>query len=208
MKLWKWIRIIPLLAAAAMLFISFLFPMWEIYLEANMYPNDIGMAIYATRPADPPDVATMDGGLHELNVLNHYIGMRPIKADLPIFKVLPTLIVILGILLILCAFVKKKWLLLVVTGLFALTSVYGVATLFYRIYSFGHDLNPHAAIKVPPFTPGIWGQNKLAQFTTYSYFDWGTYFLVIAFVVSVLVLFVDWWLEKRQKNRGMTEQTA
>ncbi len=208
MKIWGKIRVIPLLAAAAMLFVSFKFPMWEIYLEANMYPNDIGMAIYATHPGDPPDVAEMDGGLHELNVLNHYIGMRPIKADLPVFKILPVWIVVLGILLILCAFIRKLKLMLTTVILFALMSVYGVATLIYRIYSYGHNLRPDAAIKVPPFMPGIWGQNKLAQFTTYSYFDWGTYFLVIAFVVAFLVLVVDWRIQKRQAGEGMTEQSA
>ncbi len=208
MKIWGKIRFIPLLAAAAMLFVSFKFPMWEIYLEANMYPNDIGMAIYATHPGDPPDVAEMDGGLHELNVLNHYIGMRPIKADLPVFKILPVWIVVLGILLILCAFIRKLKLMLTTVILFALMSVYGVATLIYRIYSYGHNLRPDAAIKVPPFMPGIWGQNKLAQFTTYSYFDWGTYFLVIAFVVAFLVLVVDWRIQKRQAGEGMTEQSA
>ena len=207
MKLWGKIRIIPLLAAAVMVFLSFKFPMWEIYLEANMYPNDIGMAIYATHPGDPPDVAEMDGGLHELNVLNHYIGMRPIRADLPVFKILPALMVIVGVMLILSAFIRKFKMILATVIVFALMSVYGVATLIYRIYSYGHNLRPDAAIKVPPFMPGIWGQNKLAQFTTYSYFDWGTYFLVIAFVVAFLVLAVDWWLQKKAGG-GMKEQTA
>ena len=207
MKLWGKIRIIPLLAAAVMVFLAFKFPMWEIYLNANMYPNDIGMAIYATHPGDPPDVAEMDGGLHELNVLNHYIGMRPIRADLPVFKILPTLMVIVGVLLILSAFIRKLKMILITVIVFALMSVYGVATFLYRIYSYGHNLDPHAAIKVPPFMPGIWGENKLAQFTTYSYFDWGTYFLVIAFVVSFLVLVVDWRL-RRKAGKGMSEQTA
>ncbi len=207
MKLWSKIRIIPLLAAAVMVFLSFKFPMWEIYLEANMYPNDIGMAIYATHPGDPPDVAEMDGGLHELNVLNHYIGMRPIRADLPVFKILPTLMVIIGVMLILSAFIRKLKMILATVVVFAMMSVYGVATLIYRIYSYGHNLRPDAAIKVPPFMPGIWGQNKLAQFTTYSYFDWGTYFLVIAFVVAFIVLVVDWRLQKKVGS-GVIEQTA
>lgn len=208
MKLWGKTRIIPLLAAAAMMFVSFWFPMWKIYLVANMYPNEIGMSIYATRPGDPPDVAEMDGGINELNVLNHFIGMQPIRADLPVFKILPVWIVLVGVMLMISAFVKKKKVLPITVGLFALLSVYGVGTLIYRVYSYGHDLDPRAAIKIPPFMPGIWGENKLAQFTTYSYFDWGTYLLVIAFVVSALALFVDWRLEKRQASSGMTEEPS
>lgn len=66
-KYWNKIRTLILIIAGIILLVSFFFPIWKIYLNANMYPNDIGMAIYAYKPGDPPDVKEIDGGLAELN---------------------------------------------------------------------------------------------------------------------------------------------
>lgn len=204
-KYWDKIRIPLLVIAGILILISFLFPIWKIYLNANMYPNDIGMAIYAYKPGDPPDVKEMDGGLTELNILNHYIGMRPIKTDLLVFKLLPALFSLIAILLIVSAFWRKKGLLIGTALLFTLTSIYGWVTFVYTLYVFGHDLKSEAAIKVPPFMPGIYGENRLAQFTTWSYFDWGLYLPVISFVLCWLVLFLD-RLKKNRDSRLIPEK--
>jgi hypothetical protein len=56
---------------------------------------------------------------------------------------------------------------------------------FYRkLYLYGHELDPTAAVKVPPFMPPIFGHQTLANFEVYSYPEFGSY----AMVVSLLLL--------------------
>jgi hypothetical protein len=100
-------------------------------------------------------------------------------------------LVIAAVACVVAAFVRKKWASFAVVALFAAISVGGIFALVYNLYSFGHHLDPTAAIKIDPFMPGIYGEHKLAQFTTYSDFYWGTYLLVIAFLLIVAAWVVD-----------------
>jgi hypothetical protein len=50
--------------------------------------------------------------------------------------------------------------------------------------------------------PGFYGEHTLAQFTTMSDFYWGTYLLVIAFALMVVV----WVLDVRTCRRGAEPQ--
>ncbi len=185
-------RFLILFAAAALIIVSMRYPMWYMYLDSNNFPNGIGMSIWATHPGDPEDIAQLDGGLKEVNVLNHFIGMKEISTEtLPVFSVLPVVLVIMAFACVIAAFVRKKWASFSVVILFAVISVSGVIVLIYSLYSFGHNLDPTAAIKIDPFMPGIYGEHKLAQFTTYSNFYWGTYLLVFAFILTVAAWVID-----------------
>jgi len=175
-----------------LIIVSIRYPMWYMYLDSNNFPNGIGMSIWATHPGDPEDIAKLDGGLKEVNVLNHFIGMKEIsKETMPIFSVLPVVLVILAIACVAAAFIRKKWASSAVVILFALVSAGGVFALAYSLYTFGHNLDPTAAITIDPFMPGIYGEHSLAQFTTYSNFYWGTYLLVIAFLFTVVAWVID-----------------
>lgn len=192
MKLAVGARFVVLIAAAVLIIVSMRYPMWYMYLDSNNFPNGIGMAIWATHPGDPEDIAQLDGGLKEVNVLNHFIGMKEIsKETMPVFKVLPVVLVILAMACVAAALYRRQWTSLAVVILFAATSMGGVIALIYNLYSFGHNLDPTAAIKIDPFMPGIYGEHKLAQFTTYSDFYWGTYLLVIAFLLTVVAWVID-----------------
>lgn len=191
MKTMAVLRSVLLIVAAVLILLSFKYPMWYMYLDSNNFPKGLGMAIWATHPGDTQDVKELDGGLKEVNILNHYIGMREISQEMTVFKVLPPVLVSAAILCVIAAFIRKKWISLVNVVWFALISAGGMATLFYNLYSFGHDLDPHAPIKVEPFMPGFHGEHTLAQFTTMSDFYWGTYLLVIAFVLMVVVWVLD-----------------
>lgn len=200
MRKWEKIRVALLIIAGLLPFVSFWQPMWSFYLWSNSYPYGIGMAIYSCEPADPIDVAEMDGGLDELQVLNHYIGMKPISPDLIIFKLLPLLLILVGVLLIISAFWRKRWVLPGAFGVNALVGIYGMISFAYYIYTYGHDLDPAAAISVPPFMPSIIGEGHLAQFTTWAEFGWGTYAVVTSTFLAALVLFIDWWLVRKQSG--------
>lgn len=195
-------RFLILVTAAALIIISMRYPMWYMYLDSNNFPKGIGMAVWATHPGDPEDIAELDGGLKEINVLNHYIGMKEIsKETMPIFKVLPVVLVIASIACVVAAIIRKKWASFSVLVLFAAISAGGMFTLVYSLYSFGHNLDPRAAIKVEPFMPGIYGEHHMAQFTTYSDFYWGTYLLVIAFLLIVAAWIID-VVQGRRRQEG------
>jgi hypothetical protein len=113
--------------------------------------------------------------LREINSLNHYIGMRPLlESDFSEFSWIPF---VLGglILLSLRAMVVGKmsglvdvFVLFVYFGLFSLWSFY------HRLYLYGHNLDPTAAIKVQPFIPPLFGTKVIANFTVSSYPDFGS----------------------------------
>jgi hypothetical protein len=52
--------------------------------------------------------------------------------------------------------------------LFTYFGLFSFAVFYYRLYSYGHELSPDAAIDVPPFTPTVIGKGVLANFTIYS----------------------------------------
>ena len=52
----------------------------------------------------------------------------------------------------------------------------------YRLYVFGHDLDPTAAITLKPFTPAIIGKKQIANFATESYPQLGTLYVTLFLV--------------------------
>src|SRR5262249_33406025 len=49
----------------------------------------------------------------------------------------------------------------------------------YRLYLYGHELNPQPAVKVKPFMPVVIGTKQVANFTIHSQPLIGTYLLVL-----------------------------
>ncbi len=76
------------LAAAVVLLAAFLFPLWNLTLYSNQFPDGLNLYIYSYK---------LDGGhsadrddLKEINTLNHYIGMRPLlESDFADFGWMP-----------------------------------------------------------------------------------------------------------------------
>jgi hypothetical protein len=61
-----------------------------------------------------------------------------------------------------------------------------LADSFYWMYRFGHTLNPEAPIKLPPFTPELFGNGKIGQFMTFAQPMTGFWLAVGAFVALFL----------------------
>ena len=79
-------NIIMLIAALLPLGL-FLFPLWNITLEAPQYPIPLGMNIHINDFADanPHDIKN-------INLMNHYVGMKYIPESIPEFKIFPIVI--------------------------------------------------------------------------------------------------------------------
>ena len=59
--------------------------------------------------------------------------------------------------------------------------LYFVLTYAGWLWFFGHNLHPWGAFTVKPFMPTVFGEGKVAQFSTYSYPYWGYALLVVIF---------------------------
>lgn len=170
------------LALVAALF----FPLWRITMFAQIFPEGIRMSIYAHKLVGGNGGADLQG----INILNHYIGMREIRAaDFPEMKFIPFalgLFFLLGLRAAVFGRVHQVVDLLVLFGYFGLFSL---GAFYYRMHAFGHQLSPEAPIKVAPFTPPIFGHQHIGNFDVYSYPGPATYCLgLYALVLAVTLL--------------------
>ncbi len=98
------------------------------------------------------------------------------------------LIAIMGVVIAGVAKMRNFQLLLaLVPGLLPL---FFVITYAAWLWFFGHNLHPWGAFTVKPFMPTVFGEGKVAQFSTFSYPYWGYGLLVLIFVCMVLALLI------------------
>ncbi|MFZ4537554.1 hypothetical protein [Propionivibrio sp.] len=96
------------------------------------------------------------------------------------------LIVLMGIVLAGVAKIRNFSLLLPLAP--ALMPVFFVIEYAGWLWFFGHNMHPWGAFTVKPFMPTVFGEGKVAQFSTYSYPYWGYGLLLIAFVCLMLAI--------------------
>lgn len=83
----------------------------------------------------------------------------------------------------------------------ALLPVFFVITYAGWLWFFGHNLHPWGAFTVKPFMPTVFGEGKVAQFSTYSYPYWGYGLLVLMFVTLIPALLI----RRKQVREGAAE---
>jgi Predicted lipoprotein involved in nitrous oxide reduction len=185
-----------LIAIGSLTLIAMYFvPVWSIYLVAPQYPEGLSMQIWLYQ---------ITGQVEIINGLNHYIGMKHIKAEM--FPEFGYLIYILGAFIVfglIIAITGSRKLLL---GYLALSLIGGIAALadFYMWgYDYGHDLDPHAAIQVPglSYQPPLIGHKKLLNFDSYSYPDTGGWIVVAVTGLFFIIWFLEWRKHKKQTMR-------
>jgi copper chaperone NosL len=175
---------------------TYFMPLWQIQLWAPQYPEGLNMKIWYNR---------LGGSFDIINGLNHYIGMREIKAEM--FPEFHYIGILLGIFIALGLFAAlmgtRRWLSIFIGTAF----VYGVAALydFYRWgYDYGHNLNPAAAIRVPGMTyqPPVIGYKNLLNFTAYSGPDNGGWLIIGVGIVAIALFAYEWFLQRKKTNIG------
>lgn len=168
---------IALLLLTIPLVLSIAQPLWRFRMVAPQYPEGLTMDVYAYTVTGGHDGAD----IKEINILNHYIGMHHIdRATLSDLDWIPFALGALIVLLLRVAVVGNGRMLvdqLVITGY---VSLFAMARFVYRLWFFGHNLNPDAPVKVAPFTPVILGTQQVANFTTYGYPQLGTILIGIS----------------------------
>lgn len=189
-----------LLAAAALLVATYFFPLWNLTMFAPQYPDGLRLDIYSY---------TLVGGnggqdVKEINVLNHYIGMQDLVSEsFTEFKWMPFVIGALGLLILRAAVHGTVVALVDVTMLFVYFGAFSLWSFGYKLYRYGHDLAPTAAVQVPPFMPPMFGGQQIANFEVYSYPRPATY--AMAGVILLLVTALTWtWWDDRRSQRTVT----
>lgn len=166
------------------LFLVFTQPLWKIEMQAPQYPKGLAMEIYAHK------VVGGHGGkdIAEINTLNHYIGMHKIdRAELKDLDWIPFALGLLAILTLRCAVIGNVRSLLDLVVLTSYVSVFAFGRFVYKLYVYGHTLDPEAPFKLPAFTPAILGKKQIANFTTESWPQLGS-FMVGVFAIGLFAI--------------------
>lgn len=160
-------------------------PIWAVSLEAPNYPKD-------AFPEGIPVFFHFDGysgEVHEMNTINHYVGMDPmwvggtIEREIGIYALLA---LSLGMIYFIAYNAKfLNYIILVPASLPLLF----IADYSYWLYWFGHNLHDWGAFKIKPFMPTVFGDGKIAQFVTHSYPTIGFYIMVAISLLSLLAFF-------------------
>ena len=173
-----------LVAAAAAIVASFFFPLWKMHLFAPQYEEGLSLYIYCYK---------IEGGglggadLAEINNLNHYIGMKSLEqADFIEMQWMPFVFGLIILLLLRAAVFGEMSNVVDVFTLFSYFGVFSIGAFYYRLYVYGHQLNPMAPMKIEPFTPLLIGSKQIANFVQHSYPQAAAYLQIMAVVFVML----------------------
>lgn len=157
----------PVMILASLLLISlFIWPMWKITLLAPQYPDGVQMYIYINKIG-----GSSPGTLQNVNILNHYIGMKKIEPDsIPELKFMPGIVTFFIVTGFITALINKKWVYGFWLVAFALVLLVGLYDFYLWEYDYGHSLNPNAPMKFEgaSFQPPLIGRKVILNFVAIS----------------------------------------
>lgn len=193
---------ILMLAAALSLLALFVWPMWSITLIAPQYPSGVTMYIWINKiGGDTP------GTLQNINILNHYVGMKMIEPEsipeLQYFQYIVWVLVALGIGI---AMTNKARLFLAWALLVIVLGCAGIYDFYLWEYDYGHNLSPSAPIKIAgmAYQPPLLGSKVLLNFIAISWPYIGGWFIGVGIILSA----VAFWLKRKQDNHEKTDDGA
>ena len=142
-------------------------------------------------------VAGINGQDHsEINTLNHYIGMKAIaQSDFAEMTWMPFAIGIFGLLSLRSVIMGRIGHLVDLGVLFIYFGAFSLGPFAYRLWSYGHHLNPDAPMRVAPFTPVVIGRQQIANFVQTSIPMSGTVCMGL-FLVSILFAI---WMSRQEE---------
>ncbi len=176
----------------------FWLPLWEIKLWAPQYPEGLRIEIWHN---------ALKGDVDVINGLNHYIGMKHLKAEMfPEFTYLKYIISAFIVWGIFIAYKGNlRWL-----GIYIISLILGGITAlldFYKWgYDYGHNLDPTAPIQVPgmAYQPPVIGYKDLLNFTALSIPSSGGWIIVaLGLFAIILYTFEKFNLKKQFKSKSL-----
>jgi copper chaperone NosL len=167
-------------------------PLWRIQLVAPQYEEGLTLQMYSHK------IVAGHGGqdLPEINTLNHYIGMTPIvQSDFAEMTWMPFAIGAFALLSLRVAAIGRIGHLVDLGVLFFYFGAFSLGTFAYRLWSYGHHLDPHAPMRITPFTPVVIGSQQIANFVQTSLPMAGTACMTIFLVTIVAAI----WCSRREE---------
>ncbi|WP_029523462.1 hypothetical protein [Persephonella sp. KM09-Lau-8] len=179
-----------LIALASLLMIGIYFkPLWEITLYAPQYKEGLKMIIWVNK---------IEGGtphdLKNINLLNHYVGMKKIDPNaIPELKILPIIFGFMILFGLVVAAIGSKKLLYTWVILLAIIGIASLVDFWWWEYDYGHNLNPHAPIKIPgmAYQPPMFGCKNLLNFRACAFPSTGTYILALSGIIGVIAAGIE-----------------
>lgn len=173
--------------ASVAVLLLFAFPLWRITLEAPQFPEGLHMYIWINKISGSSEYI-----LQNINILNHYIGMKPLEPDsIPELQYFPYIVIGLGGLGIVAAALNRWYYYLGWFFLLVILGALGIYDFYLWLYDYGHNLDPTAPIKVPGmvYQPPVFGRKELLNFVAHSYPAAGGYLLLLGGVLSFLAFY-------------------
>jgi copper chaperone NosL len=170
----------------------FLFPLWRIRLDAPQFPGGLRLDIWVDKLS-----GSSKHIIQNINILNHYIGMKFIDEDsIPELTYFPYIIYVLLGIGIVVAVIRRHVPYLIWCMVLTILSALGVYDFYLWLYDYGHNLDPKAPISIPGMTymPPVLGGKHLLNFYAFSYPWIGTLLLILAIGLS----FFSFWISRRK----------
>ena len=162
--------------------------MWRITLLAPQYPDGVHMFIYINKIG-----GKTPGTLQNINILNHYIGMKPIEPDaIPELKYFPIIALIFTGLALLVGLSNWRPGYVIWFVLFIAALALALYDFYLWEYDYGHNLDPNAPMKfdIDSFQPPLIGTKNLLNFIAKSFPHIGGYFIIFSMITSAIATYL------------------
>lgn len=164
--------------AGLLLLISMFLPYWKLTLMAPQYPDGLKMQAYVNH---------VSGDVDEIDELNHYIGMRPLKEAAELERSTSLILIAALVLLVIGSiYTHTPFALFFVIPSILYPAIF-LGDMYFWMHNFGMNLNPHAPLSsaVKPFVPPLLGEGLVGQFKTIATWEAG---LLLSIIASVLLI--------------------
>lgn len=175
----RWGIVGATIAALGMFLYSLRLPWWHFWLFAPQYPRK-GLELIVS-------LTGVTGDVGEVNEINHYIGMKHLE-DAAVFErqIAFGAIMALGALVLVLTLAEGKRFSALSATLAAGLPLGFIADSWWWLRRFGHELDPHAAVKIKAFTPQMFGAGKIGQFETFATPETGFWLAAGAVVILAI----------------------
>ena len=187
-----------MIGAAALLLTLFVFPLWQITLIAPQYPDGVALKIWIDKIG-----GNEPGTLQNINILNHYVGMKPIEPEsIPELTYLKYIVIAMTALGLIAAWINRKTVILGWAILVVALGALGIYDFYLWESDYGHNLDPNAPIKIEgqAYQPPLIGQKTLLNFLAKSYPHLGG----MAMFASMILGFLAYWIKNKTKDYETT----
>ena len=172
---------------AVLMLLVYVLPVWQVNLEAPMYPEGLSMHIW---------LYNVTGGeefdLRNINLLNHYVGMKEIhKSMFPEFLIMPYIMGFMILGAIITVLFPRRLLVYLGLGNLVIVGAAGLFDYYKWAHDYGHNLKEGAPLVIPgmAYQPPLLGCKELLNFVACSWPHWGGWLLVLSGLILILILY-------------------